>query len=184
MLIINFYKKIETSWEELKLLALKEIDDYEKTISADEPSWNGLISAKEEYHDYRKAVSLGLKTFILQVLNDWSPVEHPILVIGSEFFQRFEILEFDGFLGGLKIPNKIHTREMLLKVLKEAKIEVKPAEFDKLCDYYDCSEEVFCDIIEVQYQLIETEEFRDYEGKYLDSEEEDDDYDEDDHIDF
>lgn len=188
MIIINFYKQIETSWEELKIKAIQEVENYEKHIIANPiPD----VLALEECSDYKKAASLGLKTFILQIINDWSPDDEPIQYFKNEFSQRFNIIELDGFLKNKVKIEKIDSPKELFDLLKKSDIKVSLEIFEQIHSLYELNSKVFCDIIEVQYELIETEEFSEYEGKTLSKyhdgipdDEDDEDYDDDDLEDF
>jgi len=185
MIIINFYKQIETSWEELKVKAIQEVENYEKHLIANPIP---VVLALEECSDYKKAASLGLRTFILQVINDWSANEDPIQYLNDTFFQRFDIIELDGFLTPKLKIEKINSTKELFDLLKKSNIKVSLEIFEKIHSLYELNPNIFCDIIEVQYAFIETEEFSEYEGKTLDKyhdgipddEDDEDDEDEDD----
>lgn len=167
MIIINFYKKIETSWEELQSKAIQEVEKHEKHLIANPvPD----VMALEECLDYKKAASLGLRTFILQIINDWSADEEPIQYHKNTFFQRFNIIELDGFLDHNSKINivKIDSAKELFEIFKKSQIQVSLEIFEQIHSLYELNPNVFCDIIEVQYELIETEEFSEYEGKTLD----------------
>lgn len=165
MIIINFYKQIETSWEELKVKAIQEVENYEKHLIANPIP---VVLALEECSDYKTAASLGLRTFILQIINDWRQNEEPIQHFQNEFFQRFNIIELDGFLKNQVKIDKIDSPKELFELLKKSDIKVSLEIFEQIHSLYELNAKVFCDIIEVQYELIETDEFSEYEGKTLD----------------
>jgi hypothetical protein len=183
MIIINFYKQIETSWEELKVKAIQEVENYEKHLIANPIP---VVLALEECSDYKKAASLGLRTFILQIINDWSKSEEPIQYFQDNFFQRFNIIELDGFLKDQVKVDKIDSPKEIFDLLKKSDIKVSLDNFEQIHSLYELNPKVFCDIIEVQYELIETEEFSEYEGKTLSKyhdgipEDDEEDYDNDD----
>lgn len=183
MIIINFYKQIETSWEELQSKAIQEVEKHEKhLIATPVPD----VMALEECLDYKKAASLGLRTFILQIINDWSVDEEPIQYHQNIFFQRFNIVELDGFLDHNSKINiaKIDSPKEIFDLLKKSDIKVSLEIFEQIHSLYELNSKVFCDIIEVQYELIETDEFSEYEGKtlnkYHDGITDDEDFDDDD----
>ncbi len=90
MVIVNFYKKYEVNWDELQMMALDTIAKMEETLEDVEI---GELSVYQQYEDYRTACMQGLKTFILQVLNDWENMN--ILVLNGEFYKKFEFLEME-----------------------------------------------------------------------------------------
>ena len=83
MVIVNFYKKYEANWDELQMMALDTIAKMEETLEDVEI---GELSVYQQYEDYRTACMQGLKTFILQVLNDWENMN--ILVLNGEFYKK------------------------------------------------------------------------------------------------
>jgi hypothetical protein len=169
MIIINFYKKIDTSWEKLQSKALKFIEETEQSVIEYE---SGMVSAMEEYSDYKKAVTLGLRTFILQVLNDWRPTEHPVLIFNEIFYKRFDIIELDGLIPNGHMPKKLNTRGNLLKYLNDNGIKLSSSDFNSICDIYDEYEEknIFCDVTSWDMLIMEKSEFEEYEGRLLGSE--------------
>ena len=86
MVIIDFFKEIKTTWEELQKKALDAVDEFQKSAMNIE---NGELSPDLQYSDYREALNLGLKTFIMQVLNDWRAVEEPIPPVAVVYQRRF-----------------------------------------------------------------------------------------------
>ena len=154
MVIIDFFKETETSWEELQKKALSAVDEFQKgAMNLD----NGELSPDIQYEDYRQVLKLGLKTFIMQVLNDWKGAEEPILIFKDKFFQRFTTIELDGTLKDTKIPFKFENSKTLFKILKEAKIQVKVDEFEKISASFE-DYNTIATVMTIDYQLFELDE--------------------------
>lgn len=154
MIIIDFFREFETTWEELKNKALSAIDEFQKgAMNLD----NGELSPDIQYEDYRQALKLGMKTFIMQVLNDWKGSEEPILIFKDKFFQRFTTIELDGTLKDTKIPFKFENSKTLFKILKEAKIQVKIDEFEKISASFE-DYNTIATVMTIDYQLFELDE--------------------------
>jgi hypothetical protein len=154
MIVIDFFKEIETTWEELQKKALSAIDEFQKGAMNIE---NGELSPDIQYEDYRQVLKLGLKTFIMQVLNDWKGIEEPILIFKDKFFQRFDNVELDGTLKDTKIPFKFENSKKLFKILKEGKIQVKEEEFEKISSVFE-EHNTVATVMTIDYQLFELDE--------------------------
>lgn len=173
MVIIDFFKRIETTWEELQKKALSAVDEFQKNAMNIE---NGEVAPDLQYSDYREALKLGLKTFIMQVLNDWKGAEEPILIFKNKFYQRFENVEIDGTLKNVKLPYKFDSSKELFKVLKEAKISLEVEEFEKISAFFE-EKHAIATVISVDYQLFELDEVVDNKyssDSFKDEQDEDD----------
>jgi hypothetical protein len=154
MIIIDFFKEIETTWEELQTKALAAVDEFQKgAMNLD----NGELSPDIQYEEYKQVLKLGLKTFIMQVLNDWKGVEEPILIFKDKFFQRFNVIELDGTLKDVKIPFKFNSSKLLFKTLKEAKIAIGVEDFEKISAAFE-DHNTIATVMTVDYQLFELDE--------------------------
>jgi hypothetical protein len=119
MVVVNFYKKHETTWDELQMLALDTIAKFEEEVDDIEI---GSLTVEQQYEDYRAACMQGLKTFILQVVNEWAQ-EH-ILMYNDSFYKRFEVFEMDGILNSYQYPNLYRNTKELFKLFKDEKVQI------------------------------------------------------------
>jgi hypothetical protein len=154
MVIIDFFKQVDVTWEELQKKALSAVDEFQKGVINFE---NGELSPDIQYEDYRQALKLGMKTFIMQVLNDWKGSEETILIFKDKFFQRFTTIELDGIVKNIKTPFKFENSKKLFKTLKESKIQVKLDEFEKILSSFE-EHNTIATLIVVDYQLFELDE--------------------------
>ena len=141
MIEINFYKKLDTTWSELNQLAFKVIDDFEtedKEIlgeGGDLEETVGDLPLSQQYEDYRKALSLGLKSFILQVLIDWD--EKDILIIDNNFYEKSQRLEIEGIIDSVRITKLYRTQVDLLKTFSDEKMKIDTDDFDFILDTFE-----------------------------------------------
>lgn len=154
MIIIDFFKEFDTTWEELQKKALLAVDEFQKNALNLE---NGELAPDLQYEDYRQVLKLGLKTFIMQVLNDWKAVDETILIFGDKFFQRFDSIELDGSLKDTKIPFKFESSNKLFKILKEAKISLEVEQFEKISALFE-EHNTVATVLTLDYQLFELDE--------------------------
>jgi hypothetical protein len=175
MIIIDFFKLYNASWEQLKEKAISAIEDYRKSaINHD----NGELSVEIQYSDYKQALDLGLKTFIMEVLNDWQGAEEPILIFNDKFYERFSVLELEGVVREAKIPHKFNSSKELFKFFKETKITINVDEFEKISVLFE-EAEVIATIISLDYKLFELDEFRNdnlFNGTFDDEDDLEDEY--------
>jgi hypothetical protein len=141
MIEINFYKKLDTTWEELNVMASKVIDEFEQEDKeiieegGDLEETVGDLSLAQQYEDYRKALSLGLKSFILQVLVDWD--ERDILIIDDIFYEKSQRLEIEGILDTARITKLFRSQVDLLKVFSDEKMKIDTDDFDFILDTFE-----------------------------------------------
>ena len=141
MIEINFYKKIDTTWEELNQLALKVIDDFEaedKEIveeGGDLEEVVGELPLSQQYDDYRKALNLGLKSFILQVLVEWD--EKDILIIDNNFYEKSQRLEIEGLIDSARITKLYRSQIDLLKAFSDERMKIDTDDFDFILDTFE-----------------------------------------------
>jgi hypothetical protein len=141
MIELNFYKKYQTTWEELKEKALGIIDEYETEDNevlkegGELGEYVGEIILKDQYNDYRTALNMGLKTFILEVLNEWDDLD--LLFINGEFFQIYKSFEIDGLLDNLPTDVCYRSYLELLNVFTEKKMAISNNDFDVIFDIFD-----------------------------------------------
>lgn len=141
MIEINFYKKLDTTWEELNRMALKVIDEFEQEdkeileSGGDLEETVGELSLSHQYQDYRKALDLGLKSFILQVLVDWD--ERDILVVEDKFYEKSQRLEIEGILDRARITKLYRSQVDLLKVFSDEKMRIDTDDFDFILDTFE-----------------------------------------------
>lgn len=157
MVSISFYKKHETTWDELQMLALDTIAKFEEEVDDIEI---GSVSIEQQYEDYRTACMQGLKTFILQVVNEWAQ-EH-ILMYNDNFYKRFDILDIDGLLKEWTYPNLYKTPKELFKIFKDDNIQLSPENFDFIHETF--TKDVVCNLSSFEYEIREIDEDNDFFG--------------------
>jgi len=141
MIEINFFKKIDTTWEELNKMAFKVIDEFEQEDKeileegGDLEETVGDLPLSQQYEDYRKALSLGLKSFILQVLVEWD--ERDILIIDGDFYEKSQRLEIEGVLDIARITKLYRTQVDLLKVFSDERMKIDTEDFDFILDTFE-----------------------------------------------
>jgi hypothetical protein len=141
MIELNFYKKYSTDWNKLKELALQIIDDFEMEDAeileegGELDEVEGEIPFSEQYSDYRQAINLGLKTFILQVIVDWD--EQDIIVKDNIFYKNFTKLEIEGTLEDMQPPKLFSNQVDLLKVFSDQKMKLSTDDFDFILDTFE-----------------------------------------------
>ncbi len=155
MVIVNFYKKHKTSWEELQMLALDTIALFEEEVEEIEV---GSLSVEQQYEDYRNACIQGMKTFILQVINEWG--EEHILLYNDNFYKRFEVLEMDGILKSYQFPNLYRNQKELFKLFKGENIQLLPENFDFIHETF--TEDVVCNVSSFEFEIREIDEDNDF----------------------
>ncbi len=155
MIIINFYKKYDTSWEDLQLMALDVIAKMEN--QADEVGVDGL-GIGDYYEDYRNACTQGMKTFIMMVLNEWEFID--ILVLNGEFYKKNEYLEIDGILKKYTYPNLYKNSKELFSLFNKEKVQLTPENFDYI--YETFVDDVICNVSSFEYELREIDEDNDF----------------------
>lgn len=169
MIEINFYKRINTTWEELNQLALKVIDDFEaedKEIieeGGDLEETVGDLPLSQQYEDYRKALNLGLKSFILQVLIEWD--EKDILIIDNNFYEKSQRLEIEGIIDSARITKLYRTQIDLLKSFSDEKMKIDTEDFDFILDTFE--QDVIVTVNSYDIKFIDIDD---------DDDEDDDDY--------
>lgn len=172
MIILSFYKECEDSWEKLQNTAINIIEHFQKASIDTE---YGYIPHQQEYEDYKEAVGMGLKTFILEVLNEWDVNFDDYIYLDKKIYKEFKEIEIDGiFNDELNILKKIKTRDELLKILKKENISLSDEEFEMIYEIYDSDEEIIADIIEFKYSTYEASEFGEFEGRLIDNDDYDD----------
>jgi len=157
MVIVNFYKKFETKWDELQMMALDTIAKMEETIEDVE---FGELSVYQQYEDYREACMKGLKTFILQVLNDWENMN--ILVLNNEFYKKFEYLEMDGLIKDYIQPNLFRNSKELFNLFNKEKLQLTPENFDFIHEMFSTNEDVICNLLSFEYEIREINDDKDW----------------------
>jgi len=151
MVIINFYKKYETTWEELQMLALDVIAIFEKDV---EDIDTGGVGVDNYYGDYREACMQGMKTFILQVLNEWEQAD--ILIYNDVFYKKFDLLEMDGILRQYQYPNLYVNTKQLFAVFSKENLMISPENFDTI--YETFKNDVVCNISSFEYSIKEIDD--------------------------
>jgi hypothetical protein len=157
MVIVNFYKPHPTSWDELQIKALDIIAENEKQANQSEV---GDISAEQQFEDYRTACMSGLKTFIMQVLNEWG-IEN-ILFFNDKFYKKFDHIEMEGLLNTFKAPNLFKSTKELFKFFKEEKLSLEPADFDFIHETFLKNEDVICNLLVFEYEFKDVIDDRDW----------------------
>lgn len=157
MIVINFFRQYETNWDKLQEKALKVIENFEKEVKEIEV---GELSVSHQHKDYKWAVELGMKTFIMQVLNEWEFME--LLVVNDKFYKKFESMELDGYLRKIKTPNIYKTTKDLFKAFNEENFKLSPDEFDEVMDNFE--EDVVANMYSFEYEIREINE----DGEWLD----------------
>lgn len=159
MILINYYKPYDTTWDKLQLQALDVIAEHEKETSEIE---YGDLSVQQQFDDYREACMKGLKTFIIQVLNDWENLD--ILFVKDKFYQKFQFMEIDGKIKNYQYPNLYKNSKELFKFLKTEKIQLDTDFFDDIYEIFTNNDDVICNINYFEYELREINE----DGDWLD----------------
>ena len=140
MIEISFYRKYNTTWEELQKESQKIIDDFEKEDKeileegGELDELVGELPFEQQYSDYRKALSLGLRTFILQVLNEWE--EQDILFVKDVFYKKFQRIQIDGLLIELDSSKLYKSHVELLSVFADQKMKLTTEDFDLIMDNF------------------------------------------------
>ena len=155
MVIVNFYKKYETSWEELQMWALDIIALFEKDV---EDIDTGGIGVENYYEDYRDACMQGMKTFILQVLNEWELAD--IIIYNNNFYKKFDILEMDGLLREYQYPNLYKNTKELFAIFTKENLQLTPENFDYI--YETFKEDVICNVSSFEYSINEIDDDGEY----------------------
>jgi hypothetical protein len=153
MVIVNFYKKYEANWDELQMMALDTIAKMEETLEDVEI---GELSVYQQYEDYRTACMQGLKTFILQVLNDWENMN--ILVLNGEFYKKFEFLEMEGILNDWEYSSLYRNSKELFTFFNKEKFQLTPEQFDFIHALYSKNDDVICNLLSFEYEVREISE--------------------------
>jgi hypothetical protein len=153
MVIVNFYKKYEANWDELQMMALDTIAKMEESLEDVEI---GELSVYQQYEDYRAACMQGLKTFILQVLNDWENMN--ILVLNGEFYKKFDFLEMEGFLNGWDYSSLYRNSKELYSFFNKEKYQLTPEQFDFIHEVFNNNNDVICNILSFEYEVREINE--------------------------
>lgn len=162
MIELNFYKKIDTTWEELNQMASKVIDEFEQEDKeileegGDLEEAVGDLPLVQQYEDYRKALSLGLKSFILQVLIDWD--ERDILIIDDNFYEKNQRLEVEGILDKARITKLYRTQVDLLKIFSEEKMKLDTEDFDFILDTFEKDVVVTINSYDIKFMDIDDDE--------------------------
>ena len=96
LVLCSFYKIEDTTWDELQVIASKKLDEMEEMElkSGDNRKW-----IENWYSDHRMAVNMGLKTFILNVLNDFNEKGENIIYENNTFYKSYQ----DGEIGEIDI---------------------------------------------------------------------------------
>lgn len=163
MIELNFYRKYSTDWEKLKELALEIIDDFEREDAeileegGDLDEVEGEIPLSEQYSDYRQAINLGLKTFILQVIVDWD--EQDIIVKDGIFYKNFTKLEVEGILDDMQPPKLFSNQVDLLKVFSDQKMKLSTDDFDFILDTFET--DVVVALSSYDIRIIDIEDYDD-----------------------
>lgn len=155
MVVVNFHKIYETTWDELQMLALDTIAKFEEEVDDIEI---GSLTIEQQYEDYRTACMQGLKTFILQVVNEWA--NENILMYNDKFYKRFEILEMDGLLKSYFYPNLYRTPKELFKLFKDEKVQISPENFDFIHEIF--AKDVVCNVSSFEFEIKEIDEDNDF----------------------
>ena len=155
MVVVNFYKKHQTNWDELQMLALDTIAKFEEEVDDIEI---GSLTVEQQYEDYRAACMQGLKTFILHVINEWAQ-EH-ILMYNDSFYKRFEVFEMDGLLKSYSYPNLYRNTKELFKLFKDEKVKISPEDFDFIHETF--TNEVVCNVSSFEFEIREIDEDNDF----------------------
>lgn len=155
MIIVNFYRKYETNWDELQMMALDVIAKME--LQSDEVGVDGL-GITDYYEDYRNACMQGMKTFIMMVLNEWEFID--ILVLNGEFYKKDEYLEIDGILKKYQYPNLYKNSKELFTLLNKEKIQLTPEDFDFIHETF--TNETICNVSSFEYEIREIDEDNDF----------------------
>jgi len=153
MVIVNFYKIYEANWDELQMMALDTIAKMEESLEDVEI---GELSVYQQYEDYRAACMQGLKTFILQVLNDWENMN--ILVLNGEFYKKFDFLEMEGFLNGWDYSSLYRNSKELYSFFNKEKYQLTPEQFDFIHEVFNNNNDVICNILSFEYEVREINE--------------------------
>lgn len=158
MVIVNFYKKYEANWDELQMMALDTIAKMEESLEDVEI---GELSVYQQYEDYRTACMQGLKTFILQVLNDWENMN--ILVLNGEFYKKFEFIEMEGFLDGWDYSSLYRNSKELYSFFNKEKFQLTPEHFDFIHEVFNNNADVICNLLSFEYEVREINEDDDFD---------------------
>ena len=153
MVIINFYKKYNTNWDELQMLSLDIIARLEKES---QETVTGELSIQQQYDDYRDACMQGMKTFIMQVLNDWENID--ILVLNNQFYKKFQFMEMDGILKRYHQPNLFKNSKELFEVFNKEKFQLTPDEFDDIYEIFSNTDDVICNVSSFEYEIKDIKE--------------------------
>jgi len=138
-------------------MALDKIAEHEK--ETDEVEF-GDVSVQQQFDDYRVACTQGLKTFIMQVLNEWG-MEN-ILVFNDKFYKKFEHMEMEGRLKSYTTPNVFKTSKELFKCFHKEKFQLQPEDFDFIHETFNNTEDVICNILVFEYELREVQDDNDW----------------------
>ncbi len=158
MVIVNFYKKYEANWDELQMMALDTIAKMEETLEDVEI---GELSVYQQYEDYRAACMQGLKTFILQVLNDWENMN--ILVLNGDFYKKFEFLEMEGIVNEWQYSSLYRNSKELFNFFNKEKFQLTPEQFDFIHEVFSNNESTICNLLSFEYEVREVNEDDDFD---------------------
>jgi len=157
MIIINYYKPFDTNWDQLQLQALDIIAEHEKEVEDVE---YGDLSTQQQYDDYREACMKGLKTFIIQVVNDWG--NNDILFVKDKFYKKFEYSEMDGKIKNYQYPNLYRTSKEIFSLFKKEKVIIDSETFDSIHEIFNTNDEVVCNINYFEIEIREVKEDNDF----------------------
>lgn len=159
MVLINFYKEYETSWDELQKIALNRINELIKNTPKN-PKELGDLPPKFQFEEYKKVIEMGMKTFIFEIINSWEFLE--IIIVGDKFYKKYEFMEIDGYMKKLKMPNLFKNYIELFDEFKKNSLKISPSEFDEIKDNF--TSDVVVSINSFEYELKDIRE----DGEWLD----------------
>jgi hypothetical protein len=156
MLIINFYKEHQTTWDELKTKALDTITEFEKEANSNV----GNVSHNDYYEDYKQACSYGLKTFILQVINEW--IVEDVLYFNDKFYKKFKFIEIDGQVKNFSYNNLFKNREELFSYLNKEKVKLSSDSFDEIHESFTIEKDIISNVSYFEYDFIDVQDDKDW----------------------
>lgn len=135
VVLCTFYRKIATTWDDLQTEALIILEERAES-GEDDDQW---------IDDYTKAVSMGLKTFIMDVLNLYNTYDYQIFYEKGDFFKAYSGDTYNYLEIEVKDYKKIQTqprlksKEETLKFLNSQKgnIKVTSETFDQLYTFWE-----------------------------------------------
>lgn len=156
MLLINFYKEHQITWDELKTKALETIAEFEKEANSNKSN----ISHNDYYEDYRQACHFGLRTFILQVINEW--IAEDVLFFNDKFYKKFKFIEIDGQVKNFSFNNLFKTREELFSYLNKEKVKLSSESFDEIHETFTTDKDIITNVSYFEYDLIDVQDDKDW----------------------